>query len=89
MFDIQRFADTVESSSVLQTKFTFADEDTRTVNIPDPRSDIDATEIQELSEWVVANNVLLGDVGLATSTGIESAIIVGTTRVRLDIKSIA
>ena len=89
MFDIQRFADTVESSEVLQTKFTFADEDTRTVNIPDPRADIEPTEIQELSEWIVANNVLLGDVGLANSTGIESAVIVGTTRVRLDIKSIA
>lgn len=84
-FDIQLFGDTVTSDGVAAIKFVFGDDDNRTVSVPDARNDITSSEIQELEEWVVANNVLLGDKALAAVTGIESAIYTFTTKVKLDI----
>lgn len=84
-FDIQLFADTVTSDSSLGVKFTFADDDNRTVNVPNPRLDITESEVAALDTWVIANNVVLGDKALANSTGIESATLTKTNRIKLDL----
>lgn len=86
-FDIQMFADTITSSEVLQIKNTFTDGDTRTIDVPDPRDDVSASDITELETWILANNALIGDKDGAPFAYVDSAIIVETNRVKLDIKS--
>lgn len=86
-FDIQLFNDTVTSSEVLQVKNVFVDDDTRTFDVPEPRTDITASEIEALSEWITANNALVGDKDGADFAYIESATKVETHRVKVDISS--
>lgn len=85
MFDIQLFADTITSEQELQIKANFGEDDNRTINVPQARSDIETSEIVELETWVRANNVLVGDKAGAAFTDFESAILLNTTRHKLDL----
>lgn len=85
MFDIQRFADTVTSEQVLNIKTVFTDDDNRTITVPNARNDISSAEIADLEEWIVATNILLGDKALADVSGVESAVLVATSRIKIDI----
>jgi len=85
MFDLQRFADTITSSQELQIKANFGEDDNRTINIPNARDNVTSSEITELETWIQANNVLVGDKAGAAFTDFESAILVETNRVKLDI----
>lgn len=87
-FDIQLFADTVTSEQELQIKANFGEDDNRTINVPQARSDIESSEITELETWVKANNVLVGDKEGAAFTDFESAILQMTTRNKLDLTSL-
>lgn len=78
-------ADTVTSSSNLKIVWEFADGDTRTQNLPNPRSDIDADELQSFATQTKNNAVIIGDKTGAALTGIKSASIVDKSDWILDI----
>ncbi len=45
-------ADTVKNTYILKIKLGFADGDTRTINLDNPRSDLTAAEIYEVSQFI-------------------------------------
>ncbi len=78
-------ADVVKSSYVLKIKLGFADGDTRTINLDNPKDNLQASQIYELSQYIKNNNLLLGDKYGADSAGILTADIVESTKVTLDL----
>lgn len=78
-------ADTVKNTYILKIKLGFADGDTRTINLDNPRSDLTAAEIYEVSQFIKNNNLLLGDKYGADSAGILTADIVQSTKTTLDL----
>lgn len=78
-------ADKVKSSYILKIKLGFADGDTRTINLDNPRNDLTASEIHSLSNFIKENNLLLGDKIGADSAGILFADKIASTKTTLDI----
>ena len=78
-------ADTRKETYVLKIKLGFADGDTRTINLDNPRNDLQASEVHELSNFIKNNNLLLGDKYGADSAGILYADIVQSAKTTLDI----
>ena len=78
-------ADIYKQSYILKIKLGFADGDTRTINLDNPRNDLQASEIHSLSNFIKNNNLLLGDKYGADSAGILTADIVESTKITLDI----
>lgn len=78
-------ADTRKETYVLKIKLGFSDGDTRTINLDNPRNDLQASEIHELSNFVKNNNLLIGDKFGADSAGILYADIIESTKITLDI----
>lgn len=87
MFNLQMFGsnDTITSSNTVDIIAGFVDGDTRTFKVPNPRQDIAAGEIEELSGWMSDTSVIVGDRTGASSTGINSATLVETTKTKLDL----
>ena len=69
-------SDIIKSSYILKIKLGFADGDTRIINLDNPKDDLTAAEIHELSQFIKNNNLLLGDKNGADSAGILTADIV-------------
>lgn len=78
-------ADTYKTTYSIKMKFGFADGDTRVVSLENPRRDLQASEIHELSQFIKNNNLLIGDKYGADSAGILYADIVESTKMVLDI----
>lgn len=78
-------ADTRKETYVLKIKLGFADGDTRTINLDNPKNNLQASEIHNLSNFIKNNNLLLGDKYGADSAGILMADIVESTKTILDI----
>ena len=78
-------ADKVKSSYILKIKLGFADGDTRVINLNNPRNDLTAAEIYEVSQFIKNNNLLLGDKYEADSAGILFADKIASTKTTLDI----
>ena len=78
-------ADTVKNTYILKIKLGFADGYTRTINLDNPRNDLTASEIYEVSQFIKENNLLLGDKYGADSAGILTADIVESTKTILDL----
>ena len=78
-------ADKVKSSYILKIKLGFADGDTRVINLDNPRNDLTAAEIYEVSQFIKTNNLLLGDKYGADSAGILFADKIASTKTTLDI----
>ena len=78
-------ADTRKETYVLKIKLGFADGDTRTINLDNPKNDLTSAEIHNLSNFIKNNNLLLGDKYGADSAGILYADIVESTKITLDI----
>ena len=78
-------ADTRKETYVLKIKLGFADGDTRTINLDNPRNNLQASEVHQLSQYIKNNNLLLGDKYGADSAGILMADIVESTKTILDI----
>ena len=55
------------------------------INLDNLRSDLQASEIHEVSQFIKTNNLLLGDKYAADSAGILTADIVESMKVTLDI----
>ena len=73
------------SSAICAVNFAFADGDTRTINLDNPRNDLTASEIYEVSQFIKNNNLLLGDKYGADSAGILTADIVQSAKTTLDL----
>lgn len=86
-FNLQMFGDndTVTSGSDLQIEFGFADGDTRTVKLPNPKTNLDSATFVGLSSWMTTKNIIIGDKAGASSTGINSAVIIEQTKTKLDL----
>ncbi len=78
-------ADVVKSSYILKIKLGFADGDTRTINLDNPKNNLQASQVHELSQYIKNNNLLLGDKYGADSAGILYADIVESTKRTLDL----
>ena len=73
-------ADIVKSTNVLSIVQSFTDGDDRTFTIDNPKASVTAAEINDLSDYMRANNIVLGDKAGADFSLIKSAkIISGTT----------
>ena len=78
-------ADTRKETYILKIKLGFGDGDTRTINLDNPKNNLQASEIYNLSQFIKNNNLLLGDKSGADSAGILTADIVESTKITLDI----
>ena len=78
-------ADTRKETYVLKIKLGFADGDTRTINLDNPKNDLTAAEVHQVSQFIKNNNLLLGDKHGADSAGILYADIVESAKTILDI----
>ena len=78
-------SDIYKQSYILKIKLGFADGDTRTINLDNPRNDLTASEIYEVSQFIKENNLLLGDKYGADSAGILTADIVQSAKTTLDL----
>lgn len=87
MFDIQRFADTVTSSSTGNLVLKFYDGDTRTLSVDDPRSDLTATEINAFVDVLKQTQPLIGDETGASIVGADKFTIVDKTDVKFDLSN--
>jgi len=85
MKEANKLADTYKQTNILKIKLGFADGDTRTINLDNPKSNLQASQIHELSQFIKTNNLLLGDKYAADSAGILTADIVESMKVTLDI----
>ena len=78
-------ADIYKQSYILKIKLGFADGDTRTINLDNPKNNLTAAEIYEVSQFIKNNNLLLGDKYGADSAGILTADIVQSAKTTLDL----
>lgn len=78
-------ADIFKQSYILKIKLGFADGDTRTINLDNPKNNLTAAEVYEVSQFIKNNNLLLGDKYGADSAGILTADIVQTAKTTLDL----
>lgn len=77
-------ADTVKETYILKIKLGFSDGDTRTINLDNPRNDLQASDVYEISNFIKENNLLLGDKYGADSAGILTADIIESSKFTLD-----
>lgn len=78
-------ANKVTRSSTLKIELLFVDEDTRTLQIKRPRSNITSTEIRDLNILIQEDNLLVGDKTGATFGKITKAYTVNEENFDLDI----
>lgn len=78
-------ADVVKSSYILKINLGFADGDTRIINLDNPKRNLTAAQVHEVSQYIKNNNLLLGDKYGADSAGILTADIVESTKRTLDL----
>ena len=78
-------ADISKHSYILKIKFGFSDGDTRIINLDNPKTNLQATQIYEVSQYIKENNLLLGDKYGADSAGILTADIVESNKTTLDL----
>lgn len=78
-------ADTIKGSNELKLVFGFYDNDTRTVTIENPKSNLTAANIKAVGTLAKNTNPIIGDKGGAHVVGINSAKIVEKTRTQLDL----
>ncbi len=86
-FNLQSFGsnDTVTSSEELAITWGFMDGDTRLNKLPNPRTNLTASDIQILDTWVSTNQPIIGDQTGASTTGILSAVNIYQERRKLDL----
>jgi len=78
-------ADIYKQSYILKIKLGFADGDTRTINLDNPKNNLQASEVHQISQYIKNNNLLLGDKYGADSAGILTADIVESAKTTLDL----
>lgn len=77
--------DTVTSAIYLQIEFGFVDSDARKVNYPNPSPGLTSDDVAELDSWIQQNQPIISSKSRASSTGINSAIKVESTKYKFDL----
>lgn len=54
-------ADKVKTASILNIECVFLDGDTRTITLKNPKSNLKASDIENLETFMQENNIILGD----------------------------
>ena len=86
MFDIQRFADTVTSSTEGKLVVKFYDGDTRTITSEDPKTNLTAAQVNAFVEFLKTNQPIIGDKTGESIVGSEGAfVIIEKTDRKLDL----
>lgn len=80
-------ADKITMTNTLSVETIFTDADTRTFNLPNPRSDIASSDITALSNYLADNNLLIGDKTGAQFGRITKATVTSKETTVLDITS--
>lgn len=78
-------ADTVKFSRELLIECVFRDGDTRTITLKNPRSDLTATDIENLETFITTNNIIIGDREAAEFWKIKKAFIRNSATTTLDL----
>lgn len=78
-------ADTIKSSNELKIEFGFADYDTRTVTLENPKNNLAKADIKGLETLAVNTKPIIGDKGGADVVGINRAKIYEKTETKLDL----
>lgn len=78
-------SDIVTTSQVLRVSCGFVDGDTRVFTVKRPLDTLTATDIQHYSDFIAANNLLVGDKNSAPFGKISKAVRVSTIKRVLDI----
>ena len=78
-------ADIQKSSRELLIECVFRDGDTRTIVLKNPRSDLEATDIENLEEFIQTNGIIIGDREGAEFWKIKRAVARETTTTYLDL----
>lgn len=76
-------ADKIISNNTLEMVAGFADDDYRTISIPDPPETLTSAQVKAFGE--AAKNILIGDKAGAACTGLKSAKMIERVTVRLDL----
>lgn len=77
--------DTVTSEYKLSVNLGFADGDTRTINLKNPKTSLQASAINDVGSYLETNNVVIGDKTGAASAGILTADRIRETKNKLDL----
>ena len=78
-------ADTIKTTRDLKFKALFMDGDDRTITVKNARNDIEQSEITDFQNWLLTNQVVIGDKTGAAFAKFEKATIITTTDRYLDI----
>ena len=78
-------ADIVKMASVLSIECSFLDGDTRTITLRSPRSDVSASDIQNLETFMQEENIIIRDRDSSDFRRINKAIKRNTTTKYLDL----
>ena len=77
--------DTVKTSESLNIECVFLDGDTRTITLKHPRSDISASDIENLNTFMENNKIIIGDRDSSDFRKIKNAVKRNTTTMYLDL----
>ena len=78
-------SDTIKSSSDLKLTWEFADGDTRTHSVKNPKNDLTPSDIRTFANATVNSKAIIGDKTGAAVTKLKSAFTAEKTDVYLDI----
>ena len=78
-------ADRTKTSNELVIECGFLDGDTRTITLRNPRSNVSATEIQNLETFMQTENIIIGDRAESDFRKINKAVKRETTTTYLDL----
>ena len=85
MFDVQLFADTVTSSCEGKLVVEFYDGDNRTLSVPNPKTNLTATQVNAVVNQMVTDQPLIGDKFGASIVGASSFKVIEKTETKLDL----
>lgn len=85
--DLQLFGsnDTITSSQELKLNYKFADDDTRLTTLPNPKSDLVATDIEAVAATLYETQAFVGDKDNGAFATITSAAIVQKRTTKFDL----
>jgi len=78
-------ADRTKTANELVIECRFLDGDTRTITLRNPRSNVSATEIQNLETFMQTENIIIGDRAESDFLKINKAVKRETTTTYLDL----
>ena len=79
-------ADMIKTSTVLNIECVFNDGDTRTITLKNPRSNVSASDIENLESFMLENKIIIGDRDSFDFKKIRKAVKRETTTRYLDLE---